>query len=161
MPISTSVADKSQHDASDYTDVFQAYKEQFDKLNADDKLATLWHVYEGLGDERIEDPDANKESDSSSELYGQLKDKSEDEQLQFMRDVLSGTDNDLTGRYNELSNTTKVALWYRLGQGMSENSVVNVPSDYSLSDEGKDLVSKMNANSFEQSYIFMRNALLG
>ncbi len=161
MSISTSVTDKSNHDASDYTDDFQAYKEQFDKLSADDKLATLWYVYEGIGDERIENPDDNKESDSSSELYSQLKDKSEDEQLQFMRDILSGADNDLTGQYSQLSNTTKIALWYRLGQGMTENSVVNVPSDYGLSDEGKDLVSKMNANSFEQSYIFMRDALLG
>ena len=160
MSISTSTAEKSQHDASDYTDDFKAYKEKFNKLSGDDKLATLWYIYEGLGDERIENPDDNKESDSSSELYNQLKDKSQDDQLQFMRDVLSGTENDLTGQYNELSDTTKIALWYRLGDGMVSDSVVNVPSDYTLSDEGKDLVSKMNANSFEQSYIFVRDVLV-
>ncbi len=161
MPISTSTADQSKHDASDYTDDFAEYKEQFGKLSADDKLTTLYKIYDGLGDSRIENPDDNKESDSSSELYNQLKDKSQDDQLQFMRDALSGSDNALTGQYNELSDTTKIALWYRLAQGMDKNDVVGLPSDYSLSDEGKDLVSKMNSNSFEQSYIFVRDVVVG
>lgn len=161
MPISTSTADKSQHDAADYTDDFKEYKEQFGKLSDDDKLATLYEIYGGLGDSRIENPDENKESDSSLELYNQLKDKSQDDQLQFMRDVLSGSSNDQMSQYNELTDTTKVALWYRLAQGMDKNNVVGLPSDYSLSDEGKDLVSKMNDNSFEQSYIFVRDVIVG
>lgn len=161
MPISTSTAEQYTATADEYNDDFKEYKEKFGKLSDDDKLATLWYIYEGLGDERVENPDDNKESDSSSDLYNQLKDKSQDDQLQFMRDVLSGSSNDLTGKYNELSDTTKIALWYRLGQGMAENSVVNVPSDYNLSEEGKELVSSMNSNSFEQSYIFMRDVIVG
>ena len=123
--------------ASDYTETQTEYKQKFDALGADEKLATLWYVYDGLGEERIENPDENKESDSSSELYNQIKEKSQEEQLQFMRDVLSGESNDSTSAYSDLSDTTKIALWYRLGQGMEEGSVIQVPSDYDLSDDAK------------------------
>lgn len=139
----------------------EEYKQQFDGLSADEKLATLWYVYEGLGEERLENPDDNKESDSSLDLYNQIKGKSEEEQLQFMRDVLSSESNDLTNAYSNLSNTTKIALWYRLGQGMAEGSVIQVPSDYDLSDTAKQLVQSVDALSFEQSYIFVRDAIVG
>lgn len=78
-----------------------------------------------------------------------------------MRDTLSGQSNDLSNTYSKLSNTTKIALWYRLGQGMAKGSVVNVPSDYELSNEAQELVNQINQIDFEQRYIFMRNAVLG
>ncbi|MBE9062170.1 orange carotenoid protein N-terminal domain-containing protein [cf. Phormidesmis sp. LEGE 11477] len=147
--------------AADYTTSQKEQKQQFDGLSADEKLATLWYVYDGLGEERLENPDDNKESDSSSDLYDQVKGKPEEEQLQFMRDILSGESNDLTNAYNSLSNTTKIALWYRLGQGMAEGSVIQVPGDYDLSDTAKQLVGAINEMSFEQSYLFVRDAILG
>ncbi|MEL6159665.1 MAG: orange carotenoid protein N-terminal domain-containing protein [Cyanobacteria bacterium J06623_5] len=158
MPISTSIENP---EAADYQTDFEQFKAQFDSLSVDQKLATLWHVYDGLSEEVIENPDDNKESDSSSDLYNQLAEKSEDEQLQFMRDTLSGQSNDLSNTYSKLSNTTKIALWYRLGQGMAKGSVVNVPSDYELSNEAQELVNQINQIDFEQRYIFMRNAVLG
>lgn len=138
----------------------EQYKEQFQQLDADQQLAALWYVYESLGETTIENPDDNKESDSSTELYGQLKSKSKDEQLQFMRDVLSGQNNNLTSAYAKLSNTTKVALWYRLGEGMAKGSVVQVPSDYRLSNPAQELVSSISEIDFEQRYIFIRDVLL-
>lgn len=138
----------------------EQYKEQFQQLDAEQQLAALWYVYESLGATTVESPDDNKESDSSVELYNQLKSKSKDEQLQFMRDVLSGQNNDLTSAYAKLSNTTKVALWYRLGEGMAEGSVVQVPSDYQLSGSAKELVSAISEIDFEQRYIFIRDVLL-
>ncbi len=138
----------------------EQYKEQFQQLDADQRLAALWYIYESLGETTIENPDDNKESDSSTELYGQLKSKSNDEQLQFMRDVLSGQNNDLTSAYAKLSNTTKVALWYRLGEGMTEGSVVQAPADYQLSGSAQELVSSISKIDFEQRYIFIRDVLL-
>ena len=161
MPIATTTKEKYSASADQYTGKFSEYIEQFRSLREDDQLATLYAIFGGLGDERIENPDNNEETDSSLDFYNEIVSRSHDEQLQFMRDVLSGKDNDLTGQYNQLSNTTKVALWYRLGQGMEENVIVDVPAGYSLSDEAKEIVSAMNANSFEQSYIFMRDVLLG
>lgn len=137
------------------------YSDAFKKLGADEKLAALWYVYDGIEEHSIEKPDQNRASDSSMELYKTIQSKSEDEQLQFMRDVLSGSNNDLMRSYNELNDTTKIALWYRLGHGMAEGSVIEVPSDYNLSDEAKVLVDKLNKISFEERYVFMRDALLG
>ena len=161
MPIATTTKEQYTDSADQYTNKFSGHVEQFRALSEDDQLAALYAIFGGLGDERIENPDENKESDSSLDLYNEIASKSQDEQLQFMRDILSGTDNDLTGQYNELSNTTKIALWYRLGQGMEENAIVDVPSDYSLSEEAKEIVSAMNSNSFEQSFIFVRDVILG
>ena len=42
---------------------------------------------------------------------------------------------------------------------MAKNAVVNVPSDYSLSDQAKELISQIN-NSFAQSYLFWHDVLL-
>ena len=137
------------------------YCETFRGLGADEKLAALWYIYDGIEEHSVEDPDENKAPDSSVELYETLKGKSEDEQLQFMRDALSGSGNELTNEYEKLNDTTKIALWYRLGQGMAEGSVINVPSDYELSEEAKELVGKLNDISFEERYVFMRDALLG
>lgn len=136
------------------------YVEKFQACGADDKLAILWRIYNHIGEERIENPDNNKESDSSLELYGKLKDRSEEEQLQFMRDVVSKESNDLTNEYSQLSDTTKIATWYRLGQGMTDNAVVQMPDDYSLSGEAKEIADNIGSISFEQCYIFMRDVLL-
>lgn len=143
------------------TNFLSELKQKFDGFDTDKKLAILWYVYEGIGDARLEEPDENKEPDTSVDLYNKLKDKSNDEQLQFMRDVLSGNSNDATNEYQSLNNTTKVALWYRLGEGMAGDNVVPVPADYDLSDEAKALVEKVNDIDFDQRYIFMRDAILG
>ncbi|MEO0769564.1 MAG: orange carotenoid protein N-terminal domain-containing protein [Cyanobacteria bacterium J06649_4] len=158
MTIATTVQNPR---TAEYQDDFQEFKSQFSALSTDDKLATLWYIYDGLSENVLENPDDNKESDSSSDLYNKISEKSEEEQLQFMRDILSGESNDFSGDYNSLSDTTKIALWYRLGQGMAGGSVVGVPSDYEISSEAQDLVSKINSIDFEQRYVFMRNAILG
>lgn len=158
MTIPTEVKDSK---TQGYEGKLSDAQEKFQSLSGDDKLAVLWYVYESLGETTIENPDDNKESDNSSELFGQIESKSEDEQLQFMRDVLAGESNDDTNAYNELSNTTKVALWYRLGQGMAEGSVIQVPSDYSLEGDAQEVVESLDAIDFEQKYNFMRNVLLG
>lgn len=137
------------------------YVQRFKDCGADDKLAILAKIYDHIGGERIENPDDNKESDSSLELYNKLKNKSNDEQLQFMRDVVSNESNDLTNEYNQLSDTTKIATWYRLGKGMSEETVVQMPGDYNLSGDAKEIADNISAISFEQCYIFMRDVLLG
>lgn len=137
------------------------YVERFRSCSADDKLAILWRIYQHIGEERIENPDENKESDSSLELYNQLKDRSNEDQLQFMRDVVSSESTDLTNEYSQLSDTTKVALWYRLGQGMTQSDVVQMPEDYELSGDAKEIADNIGEISFEQCYIFMRDSLLG
>lgn len=150
--MATSTETEYRHGLADYVTKFKS-------LDTDDQLAVLWEVYQGIGGERLENPDDNKESDNSSDLYNTLKEKSDDEQLQFMRDVLSEAGNDNVNQYRQLSDTTKVALWYRLGQGMESNDVVGA-GEYSLSDEAKEIVSAITSVSFEQCYIFMRDALL-
>ncbi|MGB7485883.1 MAG: orange carotenoid protein N-terminal domain-containing protein [Phormidesmis sp.] len=136
------------------------YVTKFRSCSTDDKLAILWRIYTHIGEERLENSDDNKESDSSLKLYNKLKEKSQDEQLQFMRDVVSRKDNDITSEYHQLSDTTKIATWYRLGQRMADSSVVQVPSDYEISDEAKDIANNIGAISFEQCYVFVRDAIL-
>lgn len=158
MPIKTEVTDSK---TEGYEGVLSDIQEKFQALGGDDKLAVLWHLYDALGDTRVGDPDDNQEFSHSLEPFNQLKDKSKDDQLQFMRDILAGESNDMTNTYQDLSDTTKIALWYRLGQGMAEGSVIQVPGDYSLPSEAQSVVSSLSEIDFEQKYNFMRNVLLG
>ncbi|MEL6351602.1 MAG: orange carotenoid protein N-terminal domain-containing protein [Cyanobacteria bacterium J06627_28] len=146
-------ATQPRHGLSDYVQRFKA-------CSADDKLAILARLYHHIGEERIENPDENKESDSSLALYNKLKEKHQTEQLQFMRDVVSNESNALTIEYNQLSDVTKIATWYRLGQGMTDRSVVDVPNDYQLSEDAEEIARNIGSISFEQCYIFVRDVLL-
>lgn len=158
MPINTEVQNSK---TEGYEGVLSDLQGKFQSLGSDDQLAVLWYAYDGLGETTVGDPDDNQESDSSSDLFNQLKDQSKDDQLQFMRDVLARKSNDNTKAYGDLSNTTKIALWYRLGQGMAKGSVVPVPDDYSLPSEAQEVVKSLNEIDFEQKYNFIRNILLG
>lgn len=139
----------------------EQYTETFSRLSTDDKLAVLWYVYEAISREsRLEDPNNNTAPDNSSDLFDRIKGISQDDQLQLMRDLLEEKETDLTRAYYQLSNTTRIAFWYQLGQGMENSEVIGMPEDYELSADAKELVSELTATGFEQQYVFMRSALL-
>jgi hypothetical protein len=138
----------------------EVYSQTFKSLSVDDKLAVLWYLYIKIGDStKLEDPN-DTAPDSSQGLFNKLKQKSHEEQLKVMRDLLTGADTDVTREYNSLTNNTKLALWYQLAQGMQNSEVIQVPSSYQLSPEAKKLLSLVEPIGFEQQYVFLRDSLL-
>ncbi|MBW4630744.1 MAG: Orange carotenoid protein [Iphinoe sp. HA4291-MV1] len=138
----------------------EVYSETFRSLNVDNKLGVLWFLYIKMGGStRPQDPSGTA-PDSSEPLFNKVKQKSHEEQLQVMRDLLTGADTDVTQEYNSLTNNTKLALWYQLAQGMENSEIIQVPSSYQLSPDAKKLLSLVEPIGFEQQYVFLRDSLL-
>lgn len=139
----------------------EQYTDTFNQLTTDDKLAALWHIYGFICSESaMKEPNNNTAPDSSDDLFGRTQDLSQDEQLALMRNLLEGTDTELTQKYNALTNTTRLAFWYQLAQGMERSDIIQVPEDYEMSDEAQSLVAELEPIGFEQQYVFLRSVLL-
>lgn len=147
--------------APNYTQtVPEQASELFRNLTVDNQLALLWHLYIKMGGSiRPGDPEGTA-PDTSEGLFDKVKEKSHEEQLQIMRDLLTPTSTDIRQEYDLLSNNTKLAFWYRLAQGMENSTIVPVPSDFQLSAQAKELLSMVDDIDFEKQYVFLRNALL-
>jgi hypothetical protein len=136
------------------------YAELFRNLSIDNQLALLWYLYDKMGSSiDFGDPDGTA-PDTSEGLFNKVKEKSHEEQLQIMRDLLTPSSTDIRKEYDSLSNNTKLAFWYRLAQGMENSTIVPVPSDYQLSEKAKELLSMLEPIDFELKYAFLRDALL-
>ena len=136
------------------------YAEAFRNLSVDNQLALLWHLYIKMGGSvRPGDPEGTA-PDTSDELFNKVQGKSHEEQLQIMRDLLTPSTTDIRQEYDSLSNNTKLAFWYRLAQGMENSTIVLVPSDFQLSTQAKELLSRLEPVGFELQYVFLRDALL-
>jgi hypothetical protein len=136
------------------------YAELFRNLSIDNQLAVLWHLYVKMGgSERPGDPEGTA-PDTSEGLFNKVKDKSHEEQLQIMRDLLTPSSTDIRQEYDALSNNTKLAFWYRLAQGMEKSMIVQVPSDFHPSAQAQELLSILEPVGFELQYVFLRDALL-
>ncbi|BAY20724.1 hypothetical protein NIES2100_04670 [Calothrix sp. NIES-2100] len=136
------------------------YAELFRNLSIDNQLALLWHLYVKMGGStRPGDPEGTA-PDTSEGLFNKVKGKSQEEQLQIMRDLLTPSSTDIRREYDSLSNNTKLAFWYRLAQGMENSTIIPVPSDYQLSEQAKELLSRLEPIGFELQYVFLRDALL-
>ncbi|MEH2071462.1 MAG: orange carotenoid protein N-terminal domain-containing protein [Nostoc sp.] len=136
------------------------YAELFRNLSIDNQLALLWYLYVKMGSSTRPGNPEGTAPDTSEELFNQVKEKSHEEQLQIMRDLLTPSSTDIRREYDSLSNNTKLAFWYRLAQGMENSTIVPVPSDYQLSAQAKELLSMLEAVDFEVQYVFLRDALL-
>jgi hypothetical protein len=136
------------------------YAERFRNLSVDNQLALLWHLYTKMGgSERPGDPEGTA-PDTSEGLFEKVKNKSQDEQLQIMRDLLTPNTSEIRQEYDALSNNTKLAFWYRLAQGMEGSTVVGVPGEFQLSAQGQELLADLEPVGFEIQYVFLRDALL-
>lgn len=136
------------------------YAEDFRNLSIDNQLALLWHLYVKMGGSvRPGDPEGTA-PDTSEGLFNKVQRMSREEQLQIMRDLLSPSNTEIRREYDSLSNNTKLAFWYRLAKGMENSTIVPVPSDFQLSAQAKELLSKLELVGFELQYVFLRDALL-
>jgi hypothetical protein len=106
-------------------------------------------------------PAAPGASTASSEiaqgLYNQVKEKSQEEQLQIQRDLVSRTGGDISREYGALSDTTKLLFWYLLAQGMDSSEIIPFPDDYQLSTQGQSLLEKIQQIEFNEQIAAFRD----
>ena len=135
-------------------------KEALKSLSVDDQLGFLWFVYTKLGSSITPAAPGASGSDIAQGLFNQVKALPHQEQLQVQRDIASKANTQISREYGSLSPETKLAFWYFLAQGMENGTIIPMPPDYELPQEGKDLLAQIEAMEFQQQIDFLRGAVL-
>ena len=137
------------------------YIEQLKSLSSDDRLAVLWFLYKDIAKDKIT-PEAEREGEElgkANSLVDNIKGMSKDDQLQVQKDILAGKDREEFNTYKSYSSNQRLFFWYQLAVEMERGSVVEFPSDYQLSSEGKELLKTLETIGFAQQLVFMRDAV--
>ncbi|MGB3208916.1 MAG: orange carotenoid protein N-terminal domain-containing protein [Crinalium sp.] len=135
-------------------------KEALKAFDVDEQLAFLWFVYEKLGSSITPAAPGASGSDIAEGLFNQVKELSHEEQLQVQRDIASNKDTLISREYGSLSPETKLAFWYFLAQGMEKGTIIPMPPNYELSQQGKELLQELESMDFGRQIDFLRGAVL-
>ena len=135
-------------------------KQAFKGLDVDTQLALLWFVYTKIGSSVTPAAPGASGSEIAQGLFNQVKELPHEQQLQVQRDIASNADTLISREYGSLSPETKLAFWYFLAQGMENGTIIPMPPDYELRQEGKDLLTQIESMDFNQQIDFLRGAVL-
>ena len=134
---------------------------QLKSLSEDDRLAVLWFLYKDVVKGQVT-PEPEREGENleqTNSLIDNIKGMSQDDQLQVQKDILGGSDREEFNTYKSYSSNQRLFFWYQLAAEMEQGSVVEFPSDYQLSSEGKKLLDSLKTVGFEQQLTFIRDAV--
>jgi len=135
-------------------------KQAFKGLNVDDQLGLLWFVYTRLGSSITPAAPGASGSEIAQGLFNQVKELPHEQQLQVMRDIASNANTLISREYGSLSPETKLAFWYFLAQGMENGTIIPMPPDYELPQQGKNLLMQIESMDFNEQIDFLRGAVL-
>jgi hypothetical protein len=135
-------------------------KQAFKGLNVDDQLGLLWFVYTRLGSSITPAAPGASGSEIAQGLFNQVKELPHEQQLQVMRDIASNANTLISREYGSLSPETKLAFWYFLAQGMENGTIIPMPPDYELPQQGKNLLMQIESMEFNEQIDFLRGAVL-
>ncbi|NJO80448.1 MAG: Orange carotenoid protein [Cyanobacteria bacterium RM1_2_2] len=131
----------------------------FQSLDVDQQLALFYFIYKEMGNSVTPAaPGASTVSPTIAEgLFNQVKELSQEEQLQLQRDLITNKNTLITREYGALSDTTKLLFWYLLAQGMDNGTVIPMPADYKLSGAAEQLFTQIRGLEFDQQITLFRN----
>jgi Orange carotenoid protein, N-terminal len=138
---------------------YQQVAKDFQALEVDQQLALFWFIYTEMGESVTPAaPAASTVSEPIAQgLFDQVKEMSQEEQLQVQRDLIDHKDTLISREYGALSDTTKLLFWYLLAVGMEQGSIVPMPPDYQLSDQAQNLFEQIKQTEFEQQITLFRD----
>lgn len=139
--------------------IFTQEVDAFQRLSIDQRLALLWFIYTEMGESVTPAaPGASTVSPAiAGGLFDQVKALSHDEQLQVQRDLVAGKSSQISREYGAMGDTTKLLFWYLLAQGMDNNTVVPMPSDYRLEMEADSLFSRIKQLDYSEQMTLLRD----
>lgn len=153
----------------------QALK-SFKKLPVNDQIAALAGVYKEAASSLSSTASPSKEV---AELFAKVKGLREENQLQFIQDVLSekatkqeevaldphpskallelvpGAGKPPVSQYNDLSATDRLAFWLHFAQNLGKDGVVAIPADFQPSPKVTELLSSLKSVDLEQQVQFL------
>lgn len=130
-------------------------------LGVEEQLAVLWYVYRDFVKDNIT-PEAERPEENlteAEELVEQVKQMSDEDQLQVQRDLIIGKDGAEFQIYKDYSSNQKLFFWYYLAQEMERGNVIKVPDDYMLPPDAQQLLETVNELEFSQKLVFIKDAV--
>jgi len=115
--------------------------QQFSQFDVDTKLALLWFGYLDIKDEILPSGNVPAEVDTANAVYDQILALPREQQLQAQRDIAICANSEISRTYTALHSSGKLELWLRLAQGMENNQIITMPSDYELPEDTNDFVA--------------------
>lgn len=146
--------------ADQLADAVPATTTLFQNLSVDDKLAVLWFIYTELGRSITPAAPGAARLQLAEGLLNQIKQMSQAEQLQVMRDLVAQVSTPITRSYGVLSANTKLAFWYQLGVWMTECIVIPMPAGYQLSRDGEKVLQAIQQLDMGQQITVLRNVVV-
>lgn len=138
---------------------FETQVKAFSSLSVDEQLGLFWVIYTAMGGSITPAaPGASTVSPTIAQgLFEQVKEKSHEEQLEIMRDLINRKSTLITREYGALSDTTKLLFWYLLAQGMDKTTIIPVPADYKISSQAQDIFNEISAMEYSEQITLFRD----
>lgn len=133
--------------------------DKFSRYDVDTQLALLWYGYLDIKDELTPGPPPSADTLAHT-YYNQVAALAPEEQLQAQRDILTGADNEFGRSYAALSPSARLEVWLLLGQGMENETIIQVPSDYQPPAEASEFSDLITQLDFEQRVEFMTQVVM-
>jgi hypothetical protein len=145
---------------ANYSENTQKALSLFQKYDIDTQLALLWFGYLDIKDE-LANPTMDAFQHETLTLYNEIKALPQEDQVQPLRDLLSGANSNFSQTYRSLNNSSRRELWYLLGVGMERDEIVGVPSDYKLPEKTHEFSDYISGLDFEKRVEFMQAVVQG
>lgn len=133
--------------------------DKFYRYDVDTQLALLWYGYLDIKDELTPAPPQTSDTLARA-YYDHIAALAPEAQLQAQRDILTGADNEFGKGYSALSPSARLEVWLLLGQGMENETIIQVPSDYQPPAEASEFSDLITQLDFEQRVEFMTQAVM-
>lgn len=141
-------------------DAIPATTDMFKRLNVDDQLAFLWYVYTELGRSITPAAPGAANLQLMEGLLNQMKQMSNEEQTQVMRDLASCTDTPICRTYGAFGVNAKLGFWWQLGEWMKQGLVAPMPSGYQMSADVKSVLEAVQKLDGGQQITILRNTVV-
>ncbi len=132
----------------------------FERLSTDEKLGVLWEIYANMGGMITSAATGAATLQFAQGLLDSVQALSPEQQLGFMRDLVTRTNTDLTRAYGVLTNNTKLAFWFQLAEWMRAGKVIQVPDTFALSSTANAVFSQISMLEFNQQITLLRKAVV-
>jgi hypothetical protein len=132
--------------------------QRYDNLEADDKLALFYYVYEAIGGSITPAAPGAADTELAAPLVADLFELSETDQLEAMRAVVRGDNTPVSRRYGGLSANNQLLVWYGWAKAMG-NRIVGMPSDYDTVGPVKGVLADIKQLEFQAQISLLREAV--
>ncbi|MBD3881328.1 orange carotenoid protein [Phormidium tenue FACHB-886] len=131
--------------------IFDAYS----ALGVDEKLALLYYIYEEMGKSITPAAPAAANPELAPILLGDYYQLSDEEQLNIMRQIVSGEENEYSHAYGSLTADNQLLVWFAWAQGMGE-TIVDMPGDYNPAEAIGNVLGQIKKLDFQEQISVLR-----